>query len=63
LIRLEWKDFVIELRQQGSGAKNEPSLRQGHPALKAGRRIFPKCLAAGSSGEHKITSRLTFVRL
>jgi hypothetical protein len=44
LFGLDWKGFVIQFRQQGSGAKNEPLVGQGHPAPKAARRNFAELL-------------------
>jgi hypothetical protein len=37
--------FVVQFRQQGSGAENEPLPGQGHPAGKAARRNFAELLA------------------
>jgi len=45
LFRLDWKGIVIQFREQGAGAKNEPLPGQGHPALKAARRNFAELLA------------------
>jgi hypothetical protein len=35
LLRLEWKGFAVQFRQQSSRAKYEPLPGQGHPALRA----------------------------
>jgi hypothetical protein len=45
LFRLDRKGFIVQFRQQGSGAKNEPLPGQGHPALKAARRNFAEMVA------------------
>jgi hypothetical protein len=44
LIRLDWKGFVIQFRQPGSGAENEPLPGQGNPALKVARSNFAELL-------------------
>jgi hypothetical protein len=45
LFRLGWDGFVIQFRQQGSGAENKPLPGQGHLAVKAARRKFAELLA------------------
>ncbi|MGB6324486.1 MAG: hypothetical protein WBG11_01580 [Methylocella sp.] len=45
LIGIEWAGLVVQFRQQGSSAENEPLPGQGHPAPKMARGNFAELLA------------------